>query len=629
MKTFLFTALFLIVFASPTYISDSILTNSIAANDSIVYDQFGLSCAIFNNTLVVGAPGYNSNTAGHIYIFQKNGLQWRQVSKLTAIDAKIGDSFGTAVDIHDNFIIVGSRRDTDDSTNTSDQPIVYILHQKKSKDEWNQIANFSGDSNCISNACLYGASVSMSSNFAIVGSCGERIDQAQVNGAAYIYEYICDDNDGIDVCAWIYTVKLRADIDKSTSFKSNVTGFGSSVSIDTTQSNFAVVGNPYGNGINSIKSAGNVYVFEYNKVNKSWTKSSQLFANDGEEDDCFGSSVDIDNNRIIVGASRADGGGGTYSGSVYIFEFNSTNNCWDQTAKLTASDGDAFLLFGSSVVLSGSTAIIASSGYRHKSVYIFKFITINDTSTKTDWVEAKKLRSMDGETSKFGWAIDIYGNTTVISDPTQYFGTVGGKIFVGDVNEYLESKDMLVISIDYDYPTNVDIYSIDTNDNENKMLVYSIDECFETFYDWDINGVHEWNNFKGCFEIEFSDCDDSVINDRTNDHGIYEIIINGEYIGGYGGYYTLKESQIVCTDDYDHVSYCITPKFCSNNNHLSVLDSQVTDIQMVSYKSMVNCSIIKRCDGCSYMAVYCSGDHSCYDSMFNYNVSYVDIFCTI
>ena len=46
----------------------------------------------------------NKNDAGAVYIFKNNGGSWNQTDKLTASDAAANDKFGSAVDIHGDYI---------------------------------------------------------------------------------------------------------------------------------------------------------------------------------------------------------------------------------------------------------------------------------------------------------------------------------------------------------------------------------------------------------------------------------------------------------------------------------------------------------------------------------------------
>ncbi|UCG48375.1 MAG: FG-GAP repeat protein, partial [Phycisphaerales bacterium] len=62
---------------------------------------------IVGDTIVAGSPGYGSNK-GAVYVFERNGTQWRDPNILTASDGNNGDLFGWAVAYDGTKIIAGS-----------------------------------------------------------------------------------------------------------------------------------------------------------------------------------------------------------------------------------------------------------------------------------------------------------------------------------------------------------------------------------------------------------------------------------------------------------------------------------------------------------------------------------------
>jgi len=88
----------------------------------------------------------------------------------------------------------------------------------------------------------------------------------------------------------------------------------------------------------------------------------KVIASDGAADDYFGDSVALNaaGDTAIVGTPGDDIGGNAHQGSAYVFA--RSGGVWSQQAKLTASDGAAYDLFGSSVQLNvaGDTAIVGA-----------------------------------------------------------------------------------------------------------------------------------------------------------------------------------------------------------------------------------------------------------------------------
>ncbi|MBN2293997.1 MAG: hypothetical protein JXM70_16340 [Pirellulales bacterium] len=179
--------------------------------------------------------------------------------------------------------------------------------------------------------------------------------------------------------------------------------FGHSVSVS---GNTAIIGAYYDDDKGT--DSGSAYVFE--NAGFEWAQVAKLTANDGAWSDHFGCSVAISGNVAIVGA-YGDDDNGSSSGSAYIFE--DTGSGWTQVAKLTADDGAANDLFGYSVSISGTTAIIGSqddddNGGDSGSAYIFE-------DTGTGWVQVAKLTADDGATGdSFGYSVSIHGTTAII-----------------------------------------------------------------------------------------------------------------------------------------------------------------------------------------------------------------------
>ena len=71
--------------------------------------------------------------------------------------------------------------------------------------------------------------------------------------------------------------------------------------------------------------------------------------------DSFGSSVSISGAMLVAGAYQATVGGNISQGAAYVF--TESGSAWTQTAKLTASDGAAYDVFGWSLSISGNTVV--------------------------------------------------------------------------------------------------------------------------------------------------------------------------------------------------------------------------------------------------------------------------------
>jgi hypothetical protein len=140
---------------------------------------------------------------------------------------------------------------------------------------------------------------------------------------------------------------------------------------------------------------------------------AKLTASDAAAFDEYGRVVHIDGNRAIVGA-HFDDDQGNNSGSAYIYELETVG--WVQEAKLTASDGAPGDLFGRTVRLSGTVALVGAprddepvtdSG----SAYVFRYNGIN-------WQQESRLTAADATVNaQFGEAIALAGTLAVVGAP--------------------------------------------------------------------------------------------------------------------------------------------------------------------------------------------------------------------
>ncbi|MFW6097386.1 MAG: FG-GAP repeat protein [Chloroflexota bacterium] len=180
--------------------------------------------------------------------------------------------------------------------------------------------------------------------------------------------------------------------------------FGSSVAVD---GDTLVVG---AEGVYLIGHAPNAaYVFM--RDGDTWAFETRLTGSGGTTEEHFGCSVAIDGDSIFVGACSADIGGNERQGAAYVF--TRSDDVWTQQARLTASDGQPGHIFGSSVSLSGNTALIGAPG--QGAAYVF-------TRSGDTWSEQAKLIS-GANGDLFGSAVAVSGEIAFVGAP---WTTIGG-----------------------------------------------------------------------------------------------------------------------------------------------------------------------------------------------------------
>ena len=212
----------------------------LTALDGADSDEFGYSVSISGDFAIVGAYGDDDNGdySGSAYIFKRDGTNWVQQVKLTASDGAAEDCFGYSVSISTDYAIVGAM-DDDDKGDYSGSAYIFrwdgtswIEQQKLNASDGAAADNFgysvsiSGDlaiagavqygygSSCIGKAYIFrwdgtswsqqtkllasdgaagdvfGCSVAISGDFAIVGAFGDD-DKGSDSGSAYIFNKFC------------------------------------------------------------------------------------------------------------------------------------------------------------------------------------------------------------------------------------------------------------------------------------------------------------------------------------------------------------------------------------------------------------------------------------------------------
>jgi hypothetical protein len=147
---------------------------------------------------------------------------------------------------------------------------------------------------------------------------------------------------------------------------------------------------------------GHGLVFLYQYDGTSWQHTDTLLPDDGQQGDMFGYAVDVEANRIVIGANESRVGFDEL-GAVYVFEFEAQTMQWNQSAKLMASDASRNDRFGSVIQQSADQLIIAA----FNKVYVFNH-------TVTGWVE-QQIISNGGS---FGADLKLIGNQLMVGANT-------------------------------------------------------------------------------------------------------------------------------------------------------------------------------------------------------------------
>ena len=361
------------------------------ASNSEAGDSFGISASISGDTVVVGAPGESSNAtgvngneadntrpgSGAAYVFVRNGTTWSQQAYLKASNTDTDDSFGSAVAIWGDTIVVGAECEDSNATGVNGNEgnntfsaagAAYVFVRNGTT--WSQQAYLKASNTGFGDA--FGDAVSVWDNTIVVGAKWERSNASGVNGdeadnslldagAAYVFVR--------NGTSWTQQVYLKAsNTDGSDSFGETVSVSEDTIVVGASSEDSNATGVNGNDSDNSSPGSGAAFVFGRNGTN--WAQEAYLKSSNSETVDRFGVAVAVSGNTIAVGAigedSSATGTNGDQSdnsaptsGAAYLFKHS--GGSWIQRTYIKASvagDGD---FFGTSVALSGGKVVVGAN----------------------------------------------------------------------------------------------------------------------------------------------------------------------------------------------------------------------------------------------------------------------------
>jgi hypothetical protein len=378
------------------------LEQKVTASDGVASDSFGYSVALDGITAVVGAQAAtvgDNLSQGAAYVFTRTNGVWTEVEKLTANDGAAYDDFGNGVALSGTTVIVGAPNASVNG-NTA-QGAAYVFTE--SGENWTQTQKLLAADGAASNE--FGTSVSLQGDTALIGA----IQLLHGPGAAYIFVNSAG--------TWTQAAKLTA--------SGGSGAFGDAVRLD---GNNALIGAQL-TGVGGNMDQGAAFVFT--NQGGTWSQSGVLVASDGGRFDSLGSSVALEGSTALVGAPGATVNG-AQRGAAYIF--TESNGSWNQAQKLTASDGEDLDDFGSSVALSGETALIGAAQYYSDGtgkVYVFG-------ESNNTWAQETELLASDGSADdEFGWSAALDGSNALIG---AWGATIDNNIGQGAAYFYGESS---------------------------------------------------------------------------------------------------------------------------------------------------------------------------------------------
>jgi len=193
--------------------------------------------------------------------------------------------------------------------------------------------------------------------------------------------------------------------------------FGAAVAMS---GDLLVVGSPL-NSDQAVQ-AGAAYVFARNQGGSNqWGQVKKLTASDGQAYDQFGSSVSINNKLVAVGCPLADVSPAVNCGAAYLFDENQGGaGAWGLVRKVIASDLATSDQFGTSLSINGDILAVGSpladlTGAVDAGA---AYVFVRNQGGSNQWGQVAKLTLSGAVASdRFGTAVSLSGDNLLVGAP--------------------------------------------------------------------------------------------------------------------------------------------------------------------------------------------------------------------
>ena len=360
------------------------------------YGDYAYFVQLSSNGTVAAINAYGNNDNGHqtgeVKVFQYANDTWTQIGQ--DINGVTTDNVGeiSRISLSGDGTILATGSSGADSNGVEDVGRVRVYQYNSNNTTWEQRGQTISGENIYDSS---GKSVSLSSDGMIIAIGAPGGDSGNP-GTVRVYEY-----NGTDT--WI---QLGEDIVGEAPYD-NAGGWVSLSSNGT----IVAIGAEYNIGNTGVaeSEAGHVRVYQYNGT--SWTQVGQDI--DGEAvEDTFGNKLSLssDGTRLAVGAPYNDGGGGTDSGHVRVYQMQvDPTTGYYENSILTATDTAVNDHFGCSVDITTQFGIIGARTQGSSSYLKAGAAYMISNTGEGYWDHTKKITASDlAIGDEFGISVSIY-----------------------------------------------------------------------------------------------------------------------------------------------------------------------------------------------------------------------------
>ncbi|PCJ46466.1 MAG: hypothetical protein COA99_02595 [Moraxellaceae bacterium] len=513
-------------------VADPIFQTQLYQDNDDSFIKFGSSVAIFDEFVVVGAPG-QAGEYGQTCIYKRLDQSWHSDFCLSVVSAFYLEpgQFGRFVSISEEYAIVSSLQQ-----GAGRMGVVYIF--KHQNGIWDQQAELIKSDPATDDT--FSGAVGISGDYAAVGSPALG---ASHEGAVYIYQ---NTDSG-----WVSNVKISSiSLIKSHKFGTTVGMFG----------DYLIIGDPE----HGRSREGAVYI--YKREDETWNLQASLKGGAVTKGGDFGSAIAITDEYAVVGAKSEndpDVKKNKKVGAVYVYKRE--GKLWHHQAKLVSSDASMGDNFGSSVSIYGDYIVIGAERNESStgSAYLYKNIA-------GLWTEVFKFEAEDGEKQdSFGHAVSIYEEYLVAGAHNKNGGeNQSGEVYVYYLNPNTDKTQREV-------ELSIAFASINTSENTTDSDADGISDIDEvSVFGTDPNNADSDNDGLSDKEEIFVYQSDPLSADTDNDGllDLDEVIL-------YNSDPTLSDSDNDGFSDFDEVTYNKTdPSLIDSDGDGFTDQEEITDI---------------------------------------------------
>lgn len=366
----------------------------LAPSDRLANDQFGWNMDSDSTFLVAGVPNCtywdNNETvdfSGAVYSYKIEGEKLVFHQKVFAPFPKKESSFGVAVALHKDVLVVGSQRYRS-STQSRYQTKGGIYIYRLIEDKWEFEQFFVNPNKANKNNGRFGEQLAIYGNYILAGD-------GSFNSSVSLFKY---ENE-----KWRITDTI---IEKDTTFGKDAAIFEKTVVIGS--KNFT---NPDG----TVNQIGKIYIYsidEYDKLKLQKTHRPNLKKN---SDRGFGSRISIYDDYLLVGAETSDPL--HKSGALYVYNFDPKNYSLELDTMLKADQPLKGDWFGYAFDLEKNILAVGAMGNtKHETVndeYLGSVYFYEKIDKK--WKFKGKVYSINPQRyDKFGFSISILNSNIFI-----------------------------------------------------------------------------------------------------------------------------------------------------------------------------------------------------------------------